>query len=299
MRRFPCLTLMLAATLAGPLAARSVTAQAPPRGDAVPRELAEAILRQASGGSTRIGSELFVGELPSGLTAPLDLRGGNVVGGFTLHGQATALLATKASPEDAIADVARQLQAAGWKAAPLPPAGKGFQEALSASPHLFCSGNNTITVRAFGSELGGSNVLVTQARVPSEACESSMASVARATPIELPTLVDPSVAGPMSTCFPSNRASGAFVATLGGVMSNGTSTILRTSLAPDSVLLHYARQLEDSGWVRIPQNSVRGQWSRPDSAGLTRTLTLTVEPTPLARGCYSVNMNILRAPTAR
>lgn len=296
MRPLACLTLALTISLA----MRSTAAQAAAGADMVPRELAEAILRQASGGSMMTGAQLFVGQLPGGFTAPLDVREGSIVGGFTMHGQSTVLVATTASPDAAIATVAGQLQTAGWKAGPLPPVGKGFQEAASASPHVFCSGNYTVTVRAFARAAGGTDLVVAQGPGASQACDSSMTtSVTRATPAEMPTLVNPPGTGPMSSCFPSNRGTQVAFVGIGGMGSYGTGTTLRTSLPPDSVLMHYARQLEDSGWTRVPQNSATGQWSRPDSAGVGRTVTLTVQPSAQARGCYSVSMSVARAPAAR
>jgi hypothetical protein len=101
-----------------------------------------------------------------------------------------------------------------------------------------------------------------------------------------PTLYDPPITGEATTapnaCFPNYNG------------SSGTQNYLRTTLSPDLVLEHYARQLQDSGWTATgPALATVGRtFMRRDSTGAPIDLTLTVAASPKGPGCRDVSMQV-------
>jgi hypothetical protein len=108
--------------------------------------------------------------------------------------------------------------------------------------------------------------------------------------IELPVLLNPDGAGMNSpTCYAANLSS------MGG---NNTSERLQTNLSPAQLIEHFSRQLSDSGWgVSATSASIRRSWTRPDSGGMSREVTLTITPSQV-NGCMDVSMQARRM-TAR
>ena len=282
MRRLLCLTIMLAAVPP----AHHVAAQS----ESVPRELVDAMLRY-SGGSLGAGSQLLVGSVPDGLPKRFTVRpDARTVGSITTSGTTTVVIATSALADTVMADVTRQLRAAGWKAAPLPPAQRGFQESEASIPHTFCAGDTVVTVRAFGRLTGGTSLIATHAPGNPRACDPPTVTPTRPPP-ELPTLRNPGGTDQTGSCYSREPT----VVSMGG----GTSTSLRTSLAPDSILAHYARQLRAGGWTQLPPQSYTSTWAQPDSSGVVVEATLTVSPNRQTPGCYVVNLGVRSVQSPR
>ena len=101
-----------------------------------------------------------------------------------------------------------------------------------------------------------------------------------------PTLYDPPITGEATTapnaCFPNYNG------------SSGTQNYLRTTLSPDLVLEHYARQLQDSGWTATaPALATVGRtFTRRGSTGAPIDLTLTVAASPKGPACRDVSMQV-------
>jgi len=76
--------------------------------------------------------------------------------------------------------------------------------------------------------------------------------------------------------------------------TNSTGTVLRTSLTPDALLDHYAKQLTDSGWKHADGqvSSVARVFTRTDSTGAPLEMTLTVATPPKLEACREVNMQV-------
>jgi hypothetical protein len=82
--------------------------------------------------------------------------------------------------------------------------------------------------------------------------------------------------------------------------SNGTSAIVRTPTASESLLEHYGKQLQDSGWQVPPgTGSIIGRtWTKTDSTGAPVELTITVAASLRDPSCRTLNMSVrtLRKP---
>lgn len=276
MRRLLCLTLIVTAVHPG----HTVAAQS----ETVPRELVDAVLRQATGGT---GSQLLVGRVPDGFperfTVSSDAR---TVGSITMSGTTIVVISTNAIPDAVITAVTQQLRAAAWKAAPLPLPQRGFQESEASLPHVFCAGDTVVTVRAFGRMTGGTSVVATQAMGSPRSCDPVVQPPRRPAP-ELPTLRNPPTTDVTGSC---NRRDPNMVS-----VSNGMATMLRTSITPDSILAHYGRQLQAAGWAPRPPQSYTTTWGQPDSTGAVVEATLSVMPNRQVAGCYNVNLNVVRS----
>ena len=256
--------------------------------ESVPRELVDAMLRY-SGGPLGASSQLVVGGVPDGLPKRFTVRpDARTVGSITTHGTTTVVIATTALADTVMADVTRQLRAAGWKAAPLAPAQRGFQESEASIPHIFCAGDTVVTVRAFGRLTGGTSVIATHAAGNPRACDPPPAVTPTRPPPELPTLRNPVGTDQTGSC---NSRAPAMVS-----MGGSASTTLRTSLTPDSILAHYARQLRAGGWTQLPPQSYTSTWAQPDSSGAVVEAMLTVSPNRQTPGCYVVNLGVRSVP---
>ena len=276
--------------LAAVVPARHVDAQSA-ASETVPRELVDAMLRY-SGGPWGTGSQLLVGSVPDGFPQRFTVRpDGRTVGSITTSGTTTVIFATSAAADTVMADVTRQLRGAGWKAGPLPPVQRGFQESEASIPHIFCAGDTVMTVRAFGRLAGGTNLVATHAPGSSRSCDPP-APPTRHQTLELPMLRNPVGTDQTGSC---NARETSF----GYGSSNGMSTTLRTPLAPDSILAHYGRQLRAGGWTPLPPQVYTSTWTQPDSSGATIEATLTVSPNRQTSGCYAVSLSIRSTSSRR
>jgi hypothetical protein len=99
-----------------------------------------------------------------------------------------------------------------------------------------------------------------------------------------PTLYDPPITGEAApnACFPNYNN------------SSGTSNFLRTTLSPELILEHYARQLQDSGWTPSSTMAppVGRTFTRRDSTGAPIEMTLTVSGSPKGPNCRDVTMQV-------
>jgi hypothetical protein len=81
----------------------------------------------------------------------------------------------------------------------------------------------------------------------------------------------------------------------------GSETRYRTPMSADQILDHYGKQLADSGWLATPprQTPVARTWTRTDSGGFLRRMTLTVSRGIIDTGCVRVHMENRNPPPAR
>ena len=106
---------------------------------------------------------------------------------------------------------------------------------------------------------------------------------------------------PFPTLFNPANASDARMAgecsNTGNNSSSGTGTLLRTAMPSDTLLSHYARQLEDSGWHSTSDKAsiVGRSWTRMDSTGSPLELTLTVTTSARDSMCRELNLQV-RSP---
>lgn len=280
----------------------------PPAGQpaSVPAELALALA--AGGGLGMTGEpELLVGALPQQFTSRVIApRGARIVGGAAAGNSVLAVLAIPTSSDSAVAQLERELRAQGWTSPDFGMnSGGGFRPApgertamASMRPMLCKDGNllslwpvreqamsTTIVARLNTLSAGGPATGPCAIRVQ---VTSTMGGPGPSRRPMFPTLFNPPGSGDMyanSRCRPE-----------GGNM--GTQTELRSAMTAEQILDHYGRQLQDSGWTAPKEGSpvVGRVWTRKDSLGVPRHLTLTVITSPLDARCRLVKLDVDRRP---
>jgi hypothetical protein len=270
--------------------AQSVRSAAP---DSLPRELVEALLRPYLGFYTPNGATFVVGRVPESLAPFLFVPpGARVLGGIESANNTIVVLSVSTSVEDLRASYRREQLRLGWT----PPSPGGSRGGFVSAPGtgqegnslVFCHIGQSVQIVPYPSAAG--SLLVT-ASVQSYSGLCGNQNQVRflstsASGLELPVLLNPDGAGMNSpTCFAASLNSGS---------GNNTSERLQTNLSPAQLIEHFSRQLSDSGWgVSSSSASIRRSWTRPDSAGLSREVTLTITPSSV-NGCTDITMQARR-----
>lgn len=272
----------------------------------VPTELALALA--AGGGLGSTGEpELLVGTLPpqftSRVTAP---RGARIVGSAATGNSVLAVFAIPTSSDSAIAHVERDLRAQGWATPDFGmSSGGGFRPApgertaMTAMRPMLCKEGNLLSLWPVRQETMSTTIVarlntITAGGPSTGPCAIRMqvtSAIGGSAPIRrppFPTLFNPPGSGDPyanSRCRPD-----------GGSM--GTQTELRSAMTAEQILDHYGRQLQDSGWTAPKEGSaiVGRVWTRKDSLGVPRHLTLTVITSPLDPRCRLVKLDVDRRP---
>ena len=260
--------------------------------DSLPRELVEALLRPYYGFYPASGSAFVVGHVPASLAPYFFVPpGSRVLGGIETPSTTIVVLSTSMSTEELRAAYRREQLRLGW--APASAAGYrgwGFVPAPGASPDgglVFCHIGQSLQIMPYQSP---SQPLVVTATVQNygSQCSSQVRMMTPSSVMELPVLMNPQDAAMNDrVCLGSNN-------TFAG--GNGTGERLQTNLSPTQLLDHFSRQLADSGWSASPPVAgVRRVWTRPDTGGMSRELTLTITPLSSA-GCQDLSLQVRRVP---
>jgi hypothetical protein len=269
--------------------------------DSIPVELATSLI--ASGG---IAGEpiIVVGSLPEWFTNRVTIpKGARVLGAATSGSTIVGVYSVGTTVEAAVAEMRTTSLAGGWTLPPPPPVyGGGFRPATMApqsqqigpsSRATLCREDGTLIVSAAPAHGVGTNVTL---RLMSRAgptfydtCHQPPRPDMPAIRNAMPTLYDPPVTGGAAApnaCYPNYNN------------TTGTSTYLRSSLSPELVLEHYARQLQDSGWTTntaaLPTAS--RTFTRRDSTGAPVEVTLTITGSAKDPNCRDVSMQV-RGPS--
>jgi len=270
--------------------------------DSIPVELATALV--ASGG---FGGEpiILVGALPEWFTSRVVVPAeGRVLGAASLGSTVVGIYNVRSAPDVAIAELKTSLLAHGWKNPPPPfqyPGG-GFRPATMLSQFnptgpstraTLCRDDAYLIASAAAARGGATNVTLRLAASGGPMSYTTCNPPARpempaGRPL-YPTLYDPPISGDQAgpnACLPNYN----------GMAS--TSNYLRSTLSPEQVLEHYARQLQDSGWAPAAPalSSVGRTFTRRDSTGAPIDLTLTVAASPKGPSCRDVSMQVRTPP---
>ena len=279
---------IVAVLVAGIAFAPARAQQRPPR--EVPYEFAAALLgNDPSPKAAHHAPQMYVGTLAPPLRGVPTPRGTHIVGSLVWTASSVAFFQTAAPPDSVRARYAEALQAAGWQPPPPlpPPTNGGFRDAASApSLETFCRDSLTLNVRYLPTDDGGTRVRVQQP-APGNAspCRPSAPTVfAYSHQPRFPLLLTPAAVTDASidSCGRARFNDGP-----------GTGRTYRTSLSTATMLADYARQLADSGWTA--GESVSGEvlvqrFTKLDSLGRTRTLTLSISTQPGAPACRQAMM---------
>lgn len=261
--------------------------------DSLPRDLVEALLRPYLGLYSGGASGFVVGRVPAPL-APFFFvpPGARVLGGIETPSTTVVVLSVAMSVDEVRSAYRREQLRLGWTTpSPAGPRGWGFVPAPGMGQDgslIFCHIGQSLQIVPYQMS---SQPLIVTATVQNfgGSCGTQMQfGMQSSTAVALPVLMNPQDAGMNDrTCLSSS---------LSLVGSNGTSERLQTKLSPAQLLEHFSRQLSDSGWSASPAlAAVRRVWTRPDSGGAAREMTLTITPSTVS-GCQELSMQVRRVP---
>jgi len=219
--------------------------------DAIPRELALALLNLGPGMSG--GAEIRVGKAPDDLPPELVPPGFQVLGSTTQFESSVLVLTATAPPDSAIALYESQILAAGWTKPPVPQARpmRGFVSADAMTggyeqPNVVCRGDSFANFTGTYRRTGGSILKVTYNR-------GSRYSLCKARQETGTSYRSPYEDAPI----PLLRAPvGAMTSGGGGMTASDMnaftlSTRLSTRLKAGQVVAHYDKQMREQGWSSI------------------------------------------------
>jgi hypothetical protein len=260
----------------------------------IPYELASALI---SAGGLSGDPQILIGSMPEWVVKKLYLpAGARVLGSAFIGTTVVGIASVSTPPEVAAADLRAGLLAHGWKAPPPPPNyGGGFRP---APVNVFPAG----TTR--GTLCGDQEVLTTSA-VPQRGVATILTyrliTATGFSTCKPPVMPQGYSRSPMPTLYnPAASTDARMTGDCSNVMgsSNGTSTTLRTSLAPDAILEHYGKQLADSGWKPTGDKpTISGRtWTRTDSAGAPVELSISIATSVRDANCRETSLQI-RSPT--
>jgi hypothetical protein len=278
----------------------SSAAQEPRRlnqADSIPVELATALI--ASGG---LGGDpqILVGSVPGWMTNRIYIApNARVLGSAFMGTTAVAIVSSPDMPDVAIAALKRELMTKGWKTPPPQPQyGGGFRSATmnlvngDGTRAMLCGADQQMLTATATRRRGVSTDIVMRIATYS-------GNYSTCNPPQMPPGFRPQ---PWPTLYhPTGVAEGSQACNAENSFgSNGTGAIVRTPTASESLLDHYGKQLQDSGWQVPPGNgSIIGRtWTKTDSAGAPMELTITVAASLRDPSCRTLNMTVrtLRKP---
>jgi hypothetical protein len=279
-------------------AIRALAAQEPRRlaqPDSIPLELAAALIAQGGFGTE---PDILVGMLPGWMNSRVFLPpGGRVLGSAFIGSVTVGVLAVSEQPDIAIAQFKTELAKRGWTPPPSTPqasasSGGGFRP-VPVQPSgdqslvtrlTLCGGDQQMLMVNAVPRSGTTTQIVyrvTPAGGPYGTC-SPQAQRGGGDPLPLPTLINPGEVSDFrdfGTCSSHGQ-------------SSGRSVSMRTTVSLDSLVLHYAKQMQDSGWRATSAVSMGRSWSRTDSAGRLFEARLSASTSPHDSLCRDLNLTV-------
>lgn len=286
--RFPALALACL-TAAHTAAAQSKAPLSEPSN--VPINLVTALV--STGGLT--GPEeprVLVGSAPEWVLPKIAMPAGARVVGAAFQGTTVVTIVNIPNAGDSIIpELKAQLLTRGWKSQPAPPAamGGGFRPApvqpLDAAPTrvTVCDTPQMLTASIARRDAKSADIAyrITTLASGFSICNPFQPNVPAGYHSPFPTLYNPPSADSrmIGDCQSSNSG------------SQGTFTMLKSGMASDAILDHYAKQLTDSGWTAAPPGAtVSKTFTRIDN-GNPAELTLKVSTSERDQSCREVEMN--------
>ena len=277
-------------------AIQALAAQEPRRlaqPDSIPLELAGALI--ASGGfSTE--PQILVGMLPGWMNSRVFLPpNGRVLGSAFVGSVTVGVLAVSEQPDSAIAQFKPELAKRGWKPLPAPEqtgsGAGGFRPAPVQGPvdpspvtrMMLCGGDQQMLIVAATRRSEAKTQIVYRV-TPATAygpC-SLQPQPPRTDGIPVPTLINP---GAVSDFRDFGKCSSH-------AQSAGRSVSLRSTVSLDSLVLHYAKQMQDSGWRATSAVSMGRSWSRTDSTGRLFEARLSASTSPHDSLCRDLDLTV-------
>jgi len=283
---------------------RSVPAQSR---DSVPRDLVTALVHTNNLFNLTFASDLrfTAGRIPPDLAPFLYVSpDARVLGGVMSDRGGVAFITGTGSIDQVHAEYAAEEPKLGWAAPPNPTQDSrswGFRPAhptvySNGASMVFCHIGQTLQIDQVygpGSQVPGTMTLsLVVSTNGGGLCGGDQPVVA---PSALPPqTVLPTLYNPLGGEWNNQRCTIVSRPILGVPVA---TTRLTTDLTSDRLLDAYGKQLADSGWKSGPVPPATRVWVKPDSAGFTRSLTVSVSPL-VVPACKNVTMQltITKAP---
>ncbi len=282
-------------------------AQEPPlvQPASIPSELAIALA--GAGGFTNAEPQILVGAIPEWVTAKVKVPANwRVVGSAFAGTTFVGVLHIATNDDSLIAEFDRHQTPLGWKVPPPPyrPQQQGGFQFLNApampTPRADqritrCGDGQVLTAwisrtRALSTTITFRIVTSTATPQQNTTCNPFRPPVGmRDEGPRFPTLIMPAGVGNRDQACMMSRYEGR---------GSGTGAEVRSTMSLEQLLEHFTRQLEDSGWTRKPGagRMISRAWTKPDSAGQPRGLSIEVQVSPADTMCRSVNLMMTDNP---
>ena len=281
---------VLAVALA--LNASRAAAQRPSSSDAIPRDLAAALLAEIGATSP----DFIVGGIPPMFADRIPtLPGARVLGSMLTPTAATIAMSLPLRADSVRTLVMRELTNRGWRGSPVGNTGGGFRPASSRGPSVYCADGRGLTfslsVPSYGTTL--LRFVIRDGSFNCGAATNGGGFVASSS--FMPTLVNPRDVLPSSaTCRTQGSGFGQLF-----------TTAMRVAMTPEQLMDHYAKQLTDSGYLPLTGDSDIREMNRtftrrrtpmdlPSAAGTppvqTQTVTLRMSIPSAEPECRTMRM---------
>ena len=278
------------------VAIQALAAQEPRRlaqPDSIPLELAGALI--GSGGFTA-EPQILVGMLPGWMNSRVFLpSNGRVLGSAFIGSVTVGVLSVSEQPDIAIAQFKTELAKRGWTPLPAPEqtgsGGGGFrsapaQGAVDPTPVtrlMLCGGDQQmLMVGATRRSVATTQIVYRVTPTNAYGACGRQQPPPRTDGFPVPTLINLAEVSDFRDF--GNCSSHA--------QSSGRSVSIRSTASLDSLMLHYAKQMHDSGWRATSAVSVGRSWSRTDSAGRLFEARLTASTSPQDSLCRDLNLTV-------
>lgn len=257
-----------------------------PSGDAIPRELAAALIADGGG-----APEFVVGSVPQMLADRIpELPGARVLGAVLTASSATIAMSLSLRADSVRTLVMQELPKRGWKSGPVNNAGGGFRPATQRSPSTYCADGRmlsfTLATPSYGTTLLKIIIRDGNFGCPTGGGPDRVQFVSMSSSSQIPTLVNPRDVLPTTpTCRPP-----------GGGYGQLYSTALRVAMQPEQLFEYYAKQLTDSGYVPVSAGSP----SREISRSFTKQVTVAGPPPDAGRAppqTQHITLRLSASPT--
>ena len=228
--------LLATAALCGESAAQNSAPTNEPA--SIPTELARALVLGPFGegtGSVRFFVGAPPGALPAGLALP---SGARIVGGQAFRRGTTTVVAVNGPSATVVDSLRASLGRAGWTTAQMEPQRGFIMTGPRGGGAVLCRDSAIVMIFAAGGAKGSSYLTVShRARDRYDACAQRPADDRFTRDLDVPPLQPPTGAR-----------------TVGGGTGGGNGDLyasirVETSLTPDALVAHYARQLGEAGWT--------------------------------------------------
>ena len=284
----------------------SLAAQEPPLAQpaSIPTDLAVA-LANAGGFGVSGDPQILVGTIPEWVVAKVKVpENWRVLGSAFAGTTFVGVLQVNTNSDSLIAEFDRLQTPLGWKVPPPPYEGvrEGFQIVPASSPATRaqrpdrritrCGDGQTLSAWVSRERSLSTTVVFRLASMPAPPQNSTCNPYMPPPEFRQPRARSPLLYNPAAVRETHDRSCARQYGP--GESMTGTSTQYKLPTSPEQLMEHYARQLQDSGWM--PQGttqrsvSVKRNWTKPAASGAPLNLYLEITVPPQDTLCRDVSL---------